>query len=165
MRVAAIYDIHGNLPALEAVLEEVERAAVDRIVVGGDVVPGPMPSETLSRLLNLELPVQFVRGNGELAVLDHAAGRQGRALPPEAQQAIEWTAEQLCRENGLVFEGWPSTLRLIIDGIGAVLFCHATPRDENECFTRLTCEAGLLRAMRNGPHLARSFSRSLRTST
>ena len=69
MRVAGLYDIHGNLPALEAVLEEVHRAGVDRIVVGGDVVPGPMPRETLQRLLRLDLPVQFVHGNGDLAVL------------------------------------------------------------------------------------------------
>ena len=39
MRVAALYDIHGNLPALEAVLEDVRRAGVDLIVVGGDVCP------------------------------------------------------------------------------------------------------------------------------
>lgn len=50
MRVAALYDIHGNLPALEAVLREVRSAGVDRIVVGGDVIPGPMPRETLACL-------------------------------------------------------------------------------------------------------------------
>jgi hypothetical protein len=48
MPVAAIYDVHGNLPALEAVLHEIRREPVDRVVVGGDVVPGPMPSETLT---------------------------------------------------------------------------------------------------------------------
>ena len=69
MRVAALYDIHGNLPALEAVLEELRQADVDQIVVGGDVVPGPMPRETLRRLLDLDLPVQFLHGNGELAML------------------------------------------------------------------------------------------------
>ena len=46
MKVAALYDIHGNLPALEAVLREVAAAGVDAIVVGGDVLPGPMPSES-----------------------------------------------------------------------------------------------------------------------
>ena len=50
MRVAAIYDVHGNLPALEAVLAEVRQAAVDLVVVGGDVLPGPMPRETLDCL-------------------------------------------------------------------------------------------------------------------
>ena len=69
MRVAALYDIHGNLPALEAVLEEIRRADVDRVVVGGDVVPGPLSREVLARLLSLEIPVQFIQGNGEVAVL------------------------------------------------------------------------------------------------
>ena len=67
-RVAALYDIHGNLPALEAVLDEVRDARVDLIVVGGDVLPGPMPREALVRLLSLDVPVQFICGNGDLAV-------------------------------------------------------------------------------------------------
>ena len=69
MPVAALYDIHGNLPALEAVLEDVARVGADRVVVGGDVVPGPMPRETLVRLLGFNLPIQFIVGNGEVAVL------------------------------------------------------------------------------------------------
>jgi len=69
MRVAAIYDIHGNLPALEAVLAEIRRVGVDRIVVGGDVVPGPMPGETIARLLELDIPVHCIQGNGEREVL------------------------------------------------------------------------------------------------
>ena len=73
MRVALLCDIHCNLPALDAVLEEVRAAEVDAIVVGGDVLPGPVPSETLERLLNLDLPVHFVHGNGELAVLAQLA--------------------------------------------------------------------------------------------
>ncbi len=56
MRVAAIYDIHGNLPALEAMLDEIRRVDVDQIVVGGDVVPGPMPRESLATLLELPMP-------------------------------------------------------------------------------------------------------------
>ncbi len=78
MRVAALYDIHGNLPALEAVLEDVRGANVDQIVVGGDVVPGPMPRETLARLLDLDLPTHFIHGNGELAILAQMAGRADR---------------------------------------------------------------------------------------
>ncbi|MGH9175165.1 MAG: metallophosphoesterase family protein, partial [Vicinamibacterales bacterium] len=67
--MAALYDIHANLPALEAVLEDVHAAAVGQIVVGGDVLPGPMPRETLALLLGLDVPVQFIHGNGELGVL------------------------------------------------------------------------------------------------
>src|SRR5258708_670090 len=70
MLVAAIYDIHGNLPALEAVLEEIRQVGADHVVVGGDVLPGPMPRETLTYLLDLGIPVQFIYGNGEIAVLE-----------------------------------------------------------------------------------------------
>ena len=60
MRIAALYDIHGNLPALEAVLADVARAAVDRIVIGGDVLPGPMPRDTMARLASLDVPTAFL---------------------------------------------------------------------------------------------------------
>ena len=67
MRVAAIYDIHGNLAALEAVLEEIRQVGADRIVVGGDVVPGPMPRETLSRLRD----VFGLSGSGAFGLAKH----------------------------------------------------------------------------------------------
>ena len=57
MTVAALYDIHANLPALEAVLQDIRHAEVDLVVIGGDVVPGPMPRKTLECLLRLEIPV------------------------------------------------------------------------------------------------------------
>src|SRR5436309_5602379 len=69
MRIAVLSDIHANLPALEAVLAELRTAAVDQVIVGGDVVPGPMPRETLAMLRNLDVPVRCIHGNGELAVL------------------------------------------------------------------------------------------------
>ena len=72
MRVAGLFDIHGNLPALDAVLQQVRQAGVGQVVVGGDVVPGPMPRETLGRLLDLDLPVRFIHGNCELSVLNGA---------------------------------------------------------------------------------------------
>jgi predicted phosphodiesterase len=144
MRVAALYDIHGNLPALEAVLQDVRQAEVERLVFGGDVVPGPMPRETLTWLLNLDIPVQFIQGNGEVAVLAQMAGTGPGALPEQAREAVRWTAQQLTPEHERLFASWPKTLRLGINGLGTVLFCHATPRNENECFTRLTPEERLL---------------------
>src|SRR5258708_22826486 len=109
MRVAALYDVHGNLPALEAVLEKVRQAKVDQIVIGGDVVPGPMPRETLRRLLDLDLPTHFVHGNGELAMLAQMAGPGGGSVtywgttsgapPPESIREIyRWTAQQVQSE-------------------------------------------------------------------
>ncbi|HWY03245.1 MAG TPA: metallophosphoesterase family protein [Candidatus Acidoferrum sp.] len=142
-RVAAIYDIHGNLPALEAVLEEIRAVGVDRIVVGGDVLPGPMPSETLERLLTLEIPVQFIRGNGEAAVLAQLAGIETRTLPEQAREAIRWTAQQLGPQRRQVIASWPATFRVPVGGFGEVLFCHATPRNDTEIFTRMTPEERL----------------------
>ena len=65
MKVAALYDIHGNLPALEAVLNEIDREGVDVIVIGGDIVPGPMPRDVLEVLLRLGDRVSWIRGNCE----------------------------------------------------------------------------------------------------
>lgn len=139
MRVAAIYDIHGNLPALEAVLQEIRQAEVERIVVGGDVIPGPMPRETLQCLLDLDIPVQFIRGNGEREVFADTT-----AVPEQFREVLRWTARQLDPEQERWLAGWPETLRIEIQGLGEVLFCHATPRNDTEIFTRLTPEDRLL---------------------
>ena len=143
MRLAALYDIHGNLPALEAVLEQVREADVDHVVVGGDVLPGPMPRETIRCLLDLEIPVQFIYGNGEVAVLEQMAGKEPAGVPEQYLPAMRWTAEQV-QEHRALLSSWPMTLRVDVRGLGDVLFCHATPRNENECFTRLTPEDRLL---------------------
>ncbi len=155
MRVAGLYDIHGNLPALEAVLQDIRQANVDQVVVGGDVVPGPMPRETLRRLLDLDLPVQFIHGNCELAVLAQIAATEpdsatywgttsGEPLPEPLREVYRWTARQLQHEYEPILASWPKTLRLEIRGLGEVLFCHSTPRSETEIFTRLTAEDRLL---------------------
>ena len=143
-RVAAIYDIHGNLPALEAVLEEIRREEIDQIVVGGDVVPGPMPRETLECLLNLDLPVQFIQGNGETEILALRAGRETGNVPEPFREVMRWNAGQLDPEHERLLADWPLTLRLGIHGLGEVLFCHATPRNNTEIFTHLTPEERLL---------------------
>ena len=142
-RVAALYDIHGNLPALDAVLADVHAAGVDSIVAGGDVIVGPMSREVLDRLAALAMPVEYLYGNCETAVLDQLAGRPLAAVPAAYRPTIAWTAEQIGRTYAAALAGWPKTRRLTVDGIGDVVFCHATPRDENEIFTRSTAEARL----------------------
>lgn len=143
MRVAAIYDIHGNLPALEAVLEDIRHAEVDLVVVGGDVVPGPMPRETLACLRDLNVPVQLIQGNGEVAVLAEMAGKDS-TVPEQFREVVRWNAQQLHPEHERLLGSWSKTLRVEIPGVGEVLFCHATPRSDTEIFTRLTPEDRLL---------------------
>jgi putative phosphoesterase len=137
MRVAALYDIHGNLPALEAVLREVHDANVDRIVVGGDVFPGPMGVEVLQRLRDLAVPVQFIQGNGDREVLALRTGAPS-TVPEQYRAALRWVGEQLSSDDERFISQWPLTLRVTIPPLGDVLFCHATPRNDTEIFTRLT---------------------------
>lgn len=153
MRIAALYDIHANLPALEAVLAELRGEQVDEIVVGGDILPGPMPVETLAVLSSLQVPVQFIHGNGELAVLAQIDAADSSSVtywgttsgnpPPESvKETLRWTAAQLKSDCGLL-RRWSRTYRRSIRGLGDVLFCHATPHSETDCFTRLTREQAL----------------------
>ena len=81
MRVAALYDIHGNLPALEAVLDEVRLAQVDAIVVGGDVLPGPLPRECLDLLAATGIHTEYVYGNGETTSLEARRGGTLESVP------------------------------------------------------------------------------------
>jgi predicted phosphodiesterase len=139
-RVAALYDIHGNLPALDAVLADVSRERVDLIVVGGDVVPGPMPLETMKRVLALDVPTRFISGNGERLVLAASAGGAIDEVPPRYRDMIHWTAGALDADSRAAMAAWPLTCTVTVDGLGDVLFCHATPQNDVDCFTRLTPE-------------------------
>jgi putative phosphoesterase len=129
MRVAALYDIHGNVPALEAALAEVEREAVDAIVVGGDVVSGPEPAEALDVLEAVGDRVLFIRGNADREVLE-GSGKQS-----------VWCRGRLGKARLARIAEWQLTLSLDVDGLGPVLFCHATPRSDEEIVTRITPEA------------------------
>ncbi len=144
MRVAAIYDIHGNLPALEAVLQDIHQAEVDRIMVGGDVLPGPFPRETIDCLLGLDIPVQFIRGNGDREVLALMRGVETGTVPEKFRDVMRWVTQQLLPEGEMLLASWPATVRVQISELGEILFCHATPRSDTEIFTRLTPEDRLL---------------------
>src|SRR5579872_6289270 len=123
MKVAALYDVHGNLPALEAVLAEVEAIGVDLIVFGGDLVWGPWPGETLQRAQALGTRARFLHGNCESLVLEGASPGHG------------WARDQLSTEERATAAAWPSTLSIDVEGLGPTLFCHATPRSEDEILT------------------------------
>jgi len=144
MKVAALYDIHGNLPALEAVVADIRKVGVDRIVVGGDVFPGPMACEVLGYLRALNTPVRFISGNGDRVVLEQRAGHESKEVPEPFREVIRWNAQQLRPEDQQLVAGWPKTIDVDVPGLGPVLFCHATPRNDVEIFTRLTSDERLV---------------------
>jgi len=132
MRVAALYDIHGNLPALEAVLEEVD--ADTTIVVGGDVVGGPFGGETLEALRALGGRAVWLRGNTERELVEQPPPREGGPPPGE----IERMRADLTDEQVEFVYGLPERVELDVDGLGRVLFCHAVPQNDLDIVTPLT---------------------------
>ena len=142
-RVAAFYDIHGNLPALEAALADAEATDVELFVLGGDLALGPMPRETLDRLIALGPRARYVRGNCDRLMVDAFDGRSLASLPSAVQESIAWAAGQLDEHHRDFLAGLPETLTTNIDGLGAVLFCHATPRSDDEIVTTRTSDERL----------------------
>ena len=140
MRIACLYDIHGNLPALEAVLAEVREARVERIIVGGDVLPGPMPRECLDLLYKLDVPTDFIIGNGDREAAVAARGAVSTVIPEAFREAMKWNAAQLQPRDLKAIDSWPLTLRTAIDGIGQAAFCHATTRNDTEIFVKTTAD-------------------------
>ena len=128
MRVAALYDVHGNAPALEAVLAEVDGERVDRIVFGGDIVAGPLPNETLELALSRE--ADWIRGNAER--LDSPAPS------PEMEEDRQWLTEQLGEERAAWLGNLPFSVVL-----EDVLYVHATPQDDMTVITELTTDERL----------------------
>jgi putative phosphoesterase len=113
LTVAALYDVHGNLPALEAVLAEID---ADVVVFGGDLVWGAWPRETLELALALGDRARFIRGNTDRMAITHPDDLSAR-----------WLRARLSDAQRELVLAWPETLSL--DG---VLYCHATPRSDEE---------------------------------
>jgi predicted phosphodiesterase len=164
MRVAALYDIHGNLPALDAVLADVARERVDAVVVGGDVAGGPLPAEVLGRLAALGVPAHWIEGNGEREMLA-LEGADPSGLDPFP--AIEaWAVARLGDAQKQRLRGLPPTVTLDVDGLGPVLFCHGSPRSDEEFITPFTADgrlgemlAGVAEATVVGGHTHRQLDR------
>src|SRR6266567_3026839 len=139
MRIAALYDIHGNLPALNAVLEELDGVRPDLVVVGGDIVSGPMPRQTLERLGQLGNRVCSLRGNADREVVAAFDGLPFTPkMPEEVREVTRWTAQQLEQPQRDFLAQLPEQITLHVEGLGDVLFCHATPRSDEEIFTPIT---------------------------
>jgi len=108
MRVAALADIHGNLPALEAVLAEVDREKPDLVVFCGDVASGPMPSETIDLLRTIK-GARFVRGNADRGLIEAFDGHPPPQMPgPYA----DWAAAQLDRPRRDFLAGFEPSVQI-----------------------------------------------------
>ncbi|MEU1478132.1 metallophosphoesterase family protein [Streptomyces sp. NPDC005760] len=127
-RVAVLSDIHGVLPALEAVLAEPEVAAAERIVLTGDITAGPQPAEVLALLRAQGERVLWVAGNADRELVEYRRGLRTEIPDPIAPYA----ADRLTAEDVEFLAALPTTLTLTVRGHGEVLFCHATPRDDEE---------------------------------
>ncbi len=123
-RVAVLADIHGVLPALEAVLAEKDVQTADAIVLAGDIASGPQPVETLDLLVSLGERVVWVRGNADRELVEMARGQFDREPPDPVSP---WAAEQLRPDQVELLASLPTTVT-----IGDALYCHATPRDDEE---------------------------------
>lgn len=137
--MACLYDVHGNLPALDAVLTELRADPPDAVVIGGDVCAGPMPAEVLARLRGLPCPLHWLRGNADRAVV---MGFDGTLAPEVLEHPLyagdAWAAARLEREDRDFLAGLPALVALAIHGLGEVLFCHATSQSDEERVTVVT---------------------------
>jgi len=121
MKIAALSDVHGNLSALDAVLEDVARRGVDITVNLGDILSGPLlPAETADRLMTLELPT--IRGNHERQVL---------SLEPERMGASDRHAFDTLGES---HRAWIAQLPAVLSPVDGVFMCHATPYNDVDCY-------------------------------
>jgi predicted phosphodiesterase len=132
MRVAVLADIHGNLPALDAVLSEVDAAGADVIVLNGDLATGPMPAETLDRLAGLGARAIWVRGNADRELVEAYDGALDPDLPEVARVPTEYCASRLSGRHRDLLAELPLSLTLDVTGLGPVRFCHATTRSDTE---------------------------------
>jgi len=128
MATAVLSDIHGVLPALAAVIAEPAVQAADLIVLTGDIAAGPLPVETLDLLVGLGERVLWVRGNADRDLVALAGGGHSDILDPIAP----WAAAQLRPDQIQLLGGLPHPVTRHLEGFGEVVFCHGTPRDDDE---------------------------------
>ena len=134
MRVAVITDIHANLPALEAVLDVIDRQRVDHIYCGGDLVGyGPHPNEVCALIEERDIPTIY--GNYDYAIARDLedcgcayVDRHERAI---GQQSVDWTLAHTDRRAKDFMRGLPFDLRLEL-GSRRVRLVHGSPRKVNE---------------------------------
>ena len=129
MRIAVISDVHANLPALRAALADIKAAAPDAIVSCGDLAAGPLPGPDIGLLRGLDIPVHCVRGNADRGMVE---AFDGTSDPAATHEDDVWAGTQLTRDERDYLATFAATLSFDVDDLGPVLFCHATPRSDEE---------------------------------
>ncbi|WP_445506179.1 metallophosphoesterase family protein [Niallia sp. 03190] len=145
MKIATLYDIHGNFPALKAVLDELETIQPDLIIIGGDIVSGPMPVQTLDCLLNLRkrIKVNFISGNGDREVVEASKGLRLLQLSEQGRKTQQWVADELTDKHLEFLSNLQSITEIHMENLGDLLFCHATPESDADIFTPLSSKERL----------------------
>lgn len=147
MTVAAIYDVHGNHFALEAVLAEIHQSHIQKVVVGGDLVWGPQPREVMDTFMKYKDEFLFIMGNSDREIaFCHVQENEPQDIITELNQ---WCADQLKDEQISFLKGLPKELALSIEGIGDVLFVHGSPRSDEEAIRVDTPDQEILEMLRD----------------
>lgn len=141
--VAVLCDIHGNLPALEAVLGDLDRLGPPLVVVGGDAISGPFPTQTLALLESLGERVRFLRGNADRAAVEAFDG----VADPTRDEMDSFAGSFLDRAARDRIAAWPPAVVVGVAGLGAVRICHATPRSDTEILTAASPDASARAAL------------------
>ena len=147
-KIAIIADIHGNLPALEAVLAEIAAEGIERVVCLGDVATlGPQPREVIARLRALGCPV--VMGNTDAILLAPQLQRDESAVGAiggdwRNEDFDQWCAAQLTADDLAYLRTFQPTISLSLgDGSGMLLCYHGSPRSYDERITAETTDDAL----------------------
>jgi putative phosphoesterase len=137
-RVAVISDVHGNAVAFGAVLAELLAEQPDVLVNLGCLTYGPEPAFVADMLREVPIPVLSIRGNGDRAVLELIDGTRRPVSDRDlfAADNHDDASVALLRDTRLTYE-------LDVSGLGAVVFCHGSPRSDTELITPMTTTARL----------------------
>jgi predicted phosphodiesterase len=167
-RVAAVYDVHGNLPALEAVSSDLEGINLDLLIAGGDVASGPMPAEVLDCLEAMGDCVRWVRGNADREVVsafDEGSSAADTRSSEPVWRASSWAASRIGSHHPDLMASFEEHVVVEVEGLGAVLFCHATPNSDEEIVTTATPDTRLRGILALGSRRASSTGTSTRSTT
>ncbi|MBY7144823.1 metallophosphoesterase family protein [Virgibacillus sp. NKC19-3] len=141
MRVAAIYDIHGNFFALEAVLQEIRDSNVEKVIVGGNLAWGPEPRQVMDLLFDYKEVFTFIKGNADREVA-HRYGKE-KGLDDFVTDMNHWCADQLTDEQLHFLKNLPEKEEIEMAGLGKVLFVHGSPRSDEEAIRLNTTDSEL----------------------